>query len=168
MQNSTFFVLLRLIFAAKLKIAPAPSGFGSRSCERVAVIWTRIVKFLGPGAHPKLVKTFYFFIYYLFYFFGDHLISAIKTLRICDFGRKNLSNFGEDLFFSWRSLRKPPQSHLKLIKIWVKFVYGCIKLLKRPRPLRNPGYAPAYSHVEIILKERDALLTPKLVLVVFV
>ena len=59
MQNSTFFVLLRPIFAPKLKIAP-PTGFGSRSCEGLAVIWTRIVEFFGSGAQPKSVKTFFF------------------------------------------------------------------------------------------------------------
>ena len=85
------------IFAPKPKIAP-PSAFGSGSCEGVAVMWTRIVEFLGSGAHPKLVKTF---------FFGDHL---------------NLTE-------------KPLQSRLRLMKIWVKFVYSYIKLPKKPPPL---------------------------------
>ena len=32
------------------------------------------------------------------------------------------------------------------MKIWVKIVYGCIKLPKKlPHPLRNPGYAPAHA-----------------------
>ena len=34
-----------------------------------------------------------------------------------------------------------PQSNSRLMKIWVKFVYGCIKL---PTPLlQNPGYTTA-------------------------
>ena len=37
-----------------------------------------------------------------FFFFGDHLFSAGKSAWICDFGRKILCNFSEDLFF-WRS-----------------------------------------------------------------
>ena len=89
MQNSTFFVLLRPIFAPKMKTAP-PKGFGSRSCEGFAVVWTRIEEFFGSGAQPRSVKTF---------FFRDHLFLARKTLGISDFGRKNPSNFGKDLFF---------------------------------------------------------------------
>ena len=38
MQNRTFLVLLRPIFAQKMKTAPPPKGFGCRSCEGVAVI----------------------------------------------------------------------------------------------------------------------------------
>ena len=37
MQNSTIFVLLKPIFAPKMKTAP-PKGFGSRSCEELAVV----------------------------------------------------------------------------------------------------------------------------------
>ena len=58
MQNSTFLVLLRPIFAPKINAAP-PTGLGSGSCEGLAVIWTRILEFFGSGAHPKLVKTFF-------------------------------------------------------------------------------------------------------------
>ena len=39
MQNTTFLVLLRRIFAPKMKIAP-PMGLAIRSCEGLAVIWT--------------------------------------------------------------------------------------------------------------------------------
>ena len=78
MQNSTFLVLLRPIFAPKMKTAP-PNGFGSRSCEELAVVWTRIVDFFGSGAHSKSVKTFLFF----FSFF----------LRSPNFGQKNPLNF---------------------------------------------------------------------------
>ena len=66
----------------------------------------------------------------------EFLISAGKTLRI-----------SVKIFFLLRSPKfdkKQPQSRLKLMKIWVKFVSGCIKLPKQPPPpLRNPGYAPA-------------------------
>ena len=51
LQNSTFLVLLRPSFAPKIKTASA-MGFGSRSSEGLAVIWTRIVEFFGSGAHP--------------------------------------------------------------------------------------------------------------------
>ena len=85
MQNSTFLVLQRPIFAPKLKTALPPTGLGSRSCEGLAVIWTRIVEFFCSGAHPKLVKTFFF------------VFSRSPNL-----GRKNRLNLGEDLFF-WRS-----------------------------------------------------------------
>ena len=39
MQNTTFLVILRTIFAPKLKIAPQ-MGLAIRSCEGLAVIWT--------------------------------------------------------------------------------------------------------------------------------
>ena len=82
MQNSTFLVLLRPIFAPHMRTVP-PSKFESRSCEGLAVVWTRIVEFFGSGVHPKPVKTFF--------------------LRSPVFRRKNPLNFGEDLFF----LRSP-------------------------------------------------------------
>ena len=123
-------------FCSKNENSPQ-TGFRSRSCEGLAVIWTRIVEFFGSGAHPKSVKTF----------FLDHLISAGKTLRISvktffiflrspDFGRKNTLNCGEDFFFCFFGDRlifteTPPQSNSRLMKIWVKFVYGLIKLPKK-------------------------------------
>ena len=115
MQNSTFLVLLRPIFAPKLKTPPR-KRFGSRSCEGHAVIWTRIVEFFGSGAHPKSVKIF---------FFWRSLISARKSLCI---SAKTFFFLGDHLFFTKQS----PQSNLRLMKIWVKFVYGCIKLQKKP------------------------------------
>ena len=67
MQNRTFLVLLRSIFAEKMKTAP-PKEFGWRSCEVVAVIW-REKPFEFPIQAEKtisiLVKTFFLF--------GDHL-----------------------------------------------------------------------------------------------
>ena len=140
MQNSRFLVFLRPIFAPKLKTA-SPKGFGSRSCEELAVVWTKIVEFFGSGAHAKSVKTFFFFLEITWFrpekpF--EYLISARKTLWISDFGRKKPLNFGEDLLFFWDHLiltEKPPQSNLRLMKIWVKFVFGCIKLQKKPPPL---------------------------------
>ena len=70
-----------------MKTAP-PKGFGSRSCEGLAVIGTRIVEFCSCGAHPKSVKTLIFF------------------WRLPVFGRKNCLNFWfrlENLSeFQWR------------------------------------------------------------------
>ena len=59
MQNSMLLVLLRPIFAPKMKIAPLPMGYGSRSCEGLAVNWTSIVNFFGSGVHAKSAKTFF-------------------------------------------------------------------------------------------------------------
>ena len=67
MQNSTFLVSLRPILLQKWK-QPPPTELRSGSCEGLAVIWTRIVKLFCCGAHPKLVKTF----------FWDHLILTEK------------------------------------------------------------------------------------------
>ena len=66
-------------------------------------------------------------------------------LRSPKFGWKNRFNFGEDLFFGDHLIltQKPPQFGSRLMKIWVKFVYCCFHLSKKPAPpLRNPGYAP--------------------------
>ena len=56
-------------------------GLASRSCEGVAVIWTRKVEFFVSGPHLKLVRKS---------FFGD---------RSPNFGWKNRFNFGEELSF---------------------------------------------------------------------
>ena len=47
------------------------------------------------------------------------------------------------------------------MKIWVKFVYCCFKLPKKPPPSsQNPGYAPAYENGKVVeggkwIKGRD-------------
>ena len=84
-QNSAFLVLLRPIFAPKMKTAPPPKEFGSRSCEGLAVIWTRIVEFFGSGAHPKSMKTFFFLLDITCFWPEkpfEFLISARKSLWI--------------------------------------------------------------------------------------
>ena len=90
MQNSTFFVLLRPIFAPRMKTAPPPPKDWEpklwRSCrcldQNSGVFWFR--------SSPKVGEN-------LFYLeitdFGQ------KNLGISDFGRKNPSKFGEDFFF---------------------------------------------------------------------
>ena len=71
MQNRTFLVLLRPIFAPKMKAAP-PKGFGSGSCEGVAVIRPEepfeFVISAGKSVSVSM-KTF---------FFGDHLFLGGK------------------------------------------------------------------------------------------
>ena len=47
---------------------------------------------------------------------------------------------------------KPPQFCSRLMKIWVKFVYCCFHLSKKPAPpLRNPGYAPGMFNVPVLI-----------------
>ena len=55
MQNNLFLVLLRPIFAKKMKTA-LPMGLASRNCEGVAVIWTRKVELCVFGPHLNLVR----------------------------------------------------------------------------------------------------------------
>ena len=69
-----------------------------------------------------------------------------KPYEFLSLAEKTL-NFGKNLFFfgdNQNLTKKTIQSRLKVMKIWVKFVYGCIKLPKKPPPppLRNSGYAP--------------------------
>ena len=47
-------------FSSKNKNSPPQKGFGSRSGEGLAVVWTEIVEFFGSGAHLKSVKIFFF------------------------------------------------------------------------------------------------------------
>ena len=131
MQNSTFLVLLRPIFAPKLKTAP-PTGLGSRSCEGLPVIWTRKVKFFFSGAHPKFVRLILF------------LFKTFFFSKSPNFGWKNRFKLDKDLFFGDHLIltEKPLQFGSRLMKLWVKFVYCCFHLSKKPPPpLQNPGYA---------------------------
>ena len=172
-----------------MKIA-LPKRFGSRSCEGLAVVWTRIVEFLGSGAHPKSVKTYFLEITwfrqknplnfgedlfccwrspafgqkktlnfwfrpenpvwisvenFFFFFFGDHLHLAEKNPWVSDFGRKQTLEFlisaEKNLWISVKTFffgdhliltENPPESNLRLMKIWFKFIFVCIKLPKKP------------------------------------
>ena len=103
-----------------MKTAP-PTGSESRSCEGLAVVWTRKVECFFAGAHQKsvrkrdwiLVKTF---------FFEDHLILAGKTVWI----------LVKTFFLGGGGIltENTPQSDSRLMKIWVEFVYCCFKLPK--------------------------------------
>ena len=142
---STFF---EADFCSKIENSPPPKGFGSWSCEGHAVIWTRVVELFGSEAHPKSVKTFFFFLW-----------------RSLVFGRKNLLNFWfppEKAFeFRWRPCfffvffwdhliftEKLPQSNSRLMKIWIKFVYGWIKLPKKPPPPFVKSWLRAWLRLE--------------------
>ena len=58
-QNTTFLVLLKPIFAPKMKIAP-PLGLAMRSFEGLAVIWSRKLEFFwtSPKVAPKIRLDF--------------------------------------------------------------------------------------------------------------
>ena len=85
-----------------------------------------MVEIYGSRAHAQSVKTFFFFLEITCFRqqkTSEFLISAEKPFE-----------FWQRPFFLWRS-EKPTQSRLRPTKIWVKFVYGCIKLPKKPPPL---------------------------------
>ena len=101
-------------------------GLASKSCEGLAVIWTEKMEFLFSVPHLKLVrKTDWIWVKTFFFFW-----------RSPNFGRKNSFIFGEDLFFGYHHIftKKPPQSDSRLMKTWVKFVYCCFQLQKKPPP----------------------------------
>ena len=132
MQNSKCLVLLRPIFAPKMKTAP-PNGIGElklwRACcyEGLVVIWTRHVEFFVFWSSPKVGQEKWLnFGKDLSFFFGDHLISAGKTVLVL--WRRFF--FGDHLVLT----EKQPQSDSRQMKIWVKFVYCCFHLPKKPPP----------------------------------
>ena len=92
------------------------------------------------------------------FFFRDHQNLAGKTVSIL-----------VKTFFFWDHLiltEKPPQFGSRLMKIWVKFVYCCFHLSKKPPPLlRNPGYAPGIFNVlifcHLIASEANCLMMHK-------
>ena len=56
--------------------------------------------------------------------------------------------FGDHLILT----QKLPQFGAKLMKVWVKFVYCCFHLSKKPvPPLPNPGYAPGMFNVPVLI-----------------
>ena len=127
-------VLLRPIFAPNMKTAP-PKKFGSRSCEGLAVVCTRIVEF-SRRAHPNSVKAFFFiwrsgvfgkknpwnfwfrlekpFEFQRRPFFWRSLVFGKKNPWNFWFRPEKLSNCNEDLFFFFEITcfrpEKPPQS----------------------------------------------------------
>ena len=92
-----------------MKTAPPSKGFGRRSCEGVALIRPE-EQFEFPISAEKSVSISVEITCFLFFlsifFFGDHLFSGGRTVRISDFGRKFRLNFGENLFFSFFKITK--------------------------------------------------------------
>ena len=127
MQISTFFVLLRPIFAPKMKTAP-PKGFGSQSCEGLAVVWTKIVEISVSRAHAQSGRPFFSL------FWRSPVFGQKKPLNFWFRSKKTFEFWRRSFFFGeYQNLTvKPTQSRLKLMKIWVKFVCGCTKLPKKP------------------------------------
>ena len=124
MQNRTFLVLLRPIFCEKLKIDP-PIGKQPPLKRLDFRIW------------PKNQSQFRSKPFFIFYFFGDHLILGRKNVWISNFGRKISLNYGEDLCFIFILWRPPwfwaektfefPISAVKSVSILVKaffFFFG--------------------------------------------
>ena len=96
--------------------------------------------------------------FFFFLLFGDHQYSAGKKPLNFWFRPTKTFEFRWRIFFFGDHLiltEKPPESNLRLIKIWVKFVFGCIKFPKKPPPppLRNPGYATAIDN-KVICSQR--------------
>ena len=113
MQNRTFLVLLRPIFAEKMKTAP-PKEFGCRSCEVVAVIRPeKPFEFsnLAENSVSISVKTFFFF-------FWRSPVFGLKTRLNFRFWPKN-----------------PCDSDTRTMKIRVKVACSCLTLSKKPPPL---------------------------------
>ena len=134
MQNLTFLVLLRPIFAQKMKTAPPPEGIWCRRCKGFVVIRPE-EPFEFPISAEKSVsisvKTFFFLEITCFWAENpfEFPILAEKSVSISD---------------------KPFESDSRAMEIRVKVAYSCLTLSKKPPPplFPNPGYAPdnCYTH----------------------
>ena len=121
MQYTTFLVLLRSIFAPKMKTAPQWNWVADVVKDLLLFepekwsfffdltqTWSgKVTEFRGRP-----------------FFFGNHLISAGNAVSIL----MKTSFFGDHLILT----EKPPQSDSRLMKTWVKFVYCCFQLPKKP------------------------------------
>ena len=131
---------------------------GNRSCEGLPVIWaTKVEGFFLECTQSWSGEVTEFWLGPFFFFW-----------RSPKFGWKNRFNFGEDLFFRDHLIltEKPPQFGSRLMKIWVKFVYCCFHLSKKPPPpSRNTGFAPGIFHVlifcHLIASEANCLMMHK-------
>ena len=141
MQNRTFLVLLRPIFAQKMKTGPSPKEFGCRSCKGVAVIRPEEPCEFPISAEKSVsisVKTFFFVFCFVF---GDHLVLAEKPFEFPISAEKSVS-----------ILNTPFESDSRAMKIRVKVAYSCLTFSKKPPPFRNPGYAPSFIILAVVTK----------------
>ena len=137
-------------FCAENENSPQ-TGLGSRSCEGLAVMKDLLLfgpdmwSFLFSGAHPKLVsRSDWILIKTFLSFFGDHLISAGKTvsilvktffLEITWFWQKNRLNliqdrwkFGSSLFIVVSLPKKAPPPFAKSwLRAWAKQYNRCVR-----------------------------------------
>ena len=134
MQNSTFLVLLRPIFAPKMKTAPS-KGIWKPKVWKTCCHLDQNSGVFGPGAHPKSLKTFFFF--WSLPNFGRKI-----PLNFWNLARKSL--WIPFFVFFWRS----PNFHWKITTIQLKFGWSSFTAVSNfkksppPSPLRNRGYAP--------------------------
>ena len=131
MQNCTCLVLLRLIFAKKMKTTP-PKEFGFRSCEVVAVIRPE-----KPFDIPILAKKNASILVKIFFFFSEiTCFWAEKPFEFPILAEKSVSMSD-----------KPCDSDSRTMKI---LGHGCLQLShsfkKAPPSVSNPGYVPAQTH----------------------
>ena len=113
-----FLVVLRPIFAEKMKTAPPPKEFGCRSCEVVAVIRPE-KSFEFPILAEKFVSV---------------LVKTFFLEITCFWAEKpaEISSISD----------KPCDSDSSTMKIRVKVACSCLTLSKKPPSFSNPGYAP--------------------------
>ena len=142
MQNRTFLVLLRPIFAQKMKTAPPRKGFGD---EGVAVIWAEEAFEIGRKIRLNFGK--------------DHFFSEItcfwaeKPFEFPISAEKSVSISVKTFFFLeitcfWA--KNPPQfltNRLTLNRKQWKFglrLLTVVSLFQKspPPPFSSPGYAP--------------------------
>ena len=93
MQNRTFLVLLRPIFAQKMKTAPPQKDLGAEVVKELP--WFGRKNRLNLWFRAEDPSQFW----WRPFSFGDLLFLGGKTVWVSDFGQKTRINFDEDLFF---------------------------------------------------------------------
>ena len=109
-------------FCSKNENSPPQWDWGAEVLKDLRLFGPEMWSF--SGSHPTLVRKTDLSKDLFLVLFEDHLISSGKTVSIL----VETFFFGDHLILT----EKPPQSDSTLIKIWVKFVYCCFQLPKKP------------------------------------
>ena len=126
MQNTTFLVAFKADFCSKNENSPLPQwDWRADDVKHLLLFGLEKWSFFFWTA-PKVGQENWLN-------FGEDVF----FLEISWFWQKNRLNLIQDWWkFGWSLPNQtPPQSDSRLMKIWIKYVYSCFQLPKKPLPL---------------------------------